>query len=69
MRQVIVCRDWGEAAIAWEVDGGIRESVFKDAEGNRRSEAAERDGTLFGLARIGGAALLEIARDLHGARG
>jgi len=68
VRQVIVCRDWGEATIAWEADDGIRESRFMDADGRRRSEDAERDGTLFGLARIGGAALVEIARELQAAR-
>ncbi|MFW2404689.1 MAG: hypothetical protein ACN4GT_07965 [Gammaproteobacteria bacterium] len=68
VRQVIVCRDWGEAAIAFEIDNRIHESRFMDTEGRRRSEAAESRGTLFGLARIGGAALLEITRELQSPR-
>lgn len=68
VRQVTVCRDWGEATIGWEADDDIRESRFADAQGMRRSQDAERYGTSFGLARAGGAALLEIARELQAAR-
>lgn len=66
VRQIIVCRDWGEAAIAWlDQDDRLHESRFADAEGDRRSAEAERRGTLFNLARMGGSAIADIARELR----
>ncbi|MGI9342586.1 MAG: hypothetical protein ACR2QV_07025 [Gammaproteobacteria bacterium] len=66
IRQVIVCRDWSEAAIAWVDDGEVlRESRFADAAGDLRSIEAQRRGTLFSLARLGGGALAAIAQELR----
>jgi len=66
IQQIIVCRDWGEAAIAWvDDDERLRESRFADAAGDQRSGEAERRGALFSLARMGGAALTEIAQELR----
>lgn len=66
IRQVIVCRDWSEAAIAWvDDDEHLRESRFTDAAGDIRSGEAERRGALFSLARMGGGALAAIAQGLR----
>jgi hypothetical protein len=66
IRQIIVCRDWGEAAIAWvDDDERLRESRFADAAGDLRSIEAERRGSLFSLARMGGGALAAIAQEIR----
>ena len=58
--QIVVCRDWREASINYYHNGVLSESQFVGRRGIASTRRAEKLGTLFNLARLGGQAVNAI---------